>query len=48
MWIVEPCQSQTCKGSPTYVEMIKHLNMTPSLRKLAKSINIYYVQDSGS
>lgn len=42
MWITESCQSQTCK-----VEMVKHLNMTSSLRKLAKSINIYNVLDSG-
>lgn len=48
MWTVESCQSQTCKGSPVYVEMVKHLNMSPSLRKLAKSINIYNVLDSGS
>lgn len=48
MWIVESCQSQTRKGSPVYVEMVKYLNMTLSLRKLTKSTNIYNVLDSGS
>ena len=36
MLIMEPYQSQTSKGSPAYIKMVKHLSLPPSLRKWAK------------